>query len=206
MISTLDESLSDGIFSLRVLTASDVPVSFSYTLEDKSGSTVSNGEGTVSGYREFTDTIPQVRKWSAEHPELYRLVMCVDGEYTRFNVGFRKFEITDWTQGNTVPGRKWKTFLVNGQPVKFKGVNMHEHNPYTGHYITREDLLKDLKLMRQSNINAIRTCHYPLPRFFYELCDSLGFYVYSEANIESHGMGYSLDRTLGNAPAWYSAH
>ena len=206
VISTLDESLSDGIFSLRVLTASDVPVSFSYTLEDKSGSTVSNGEGTVSGYREFTDTIPQVRKWSAEHPELYRLVMCVDGEYTRFNVGFRKFEITDWTQGNTVPGRKWKTFLVNGQPVKFKGVNMHEHNPYTGHYITREDLLKDLKLMRQSNINAIRTCHYPLPRFFYELCDSLGFYVYSEANIESHGMGYSLDRTLGNAPAWYSAH
>lgn len=206
VVSTLDDSLTDGIFALRILTGADTPVDFSYCLEDKSGKTVSEGKGTVSEYKEFTDTIPQVRKWSAEHPELYRLIMCVNGEYTRFNVGFRKFEIKDWTEGNTVKGRQWKTFLVNGQPVKFKGVNMHEHNPYTGHFITREDLLEDLTLMRRSNINAIRTCHYPLPRFFYELCDSLGFYVYSEANIESHGMGYSLDRTLGNAPAWYSAH
>ena len=97
-------------------------------------------------------------------------------------------------------------FFVNGQPVKFKGVNLHEHNPYTGHYITRENILEDLKLMRLCNINAIRTCHYPQPREFYELCDSLGFYVYDEANIESHGMGYDLDRTLGNKPDWYIKH
>lgn len=206
VVSTLDDSLTDGVFSLRVKTASETPVDFSYRLEDKSGAEVSSGEGAVSEYREFTDTIPQVCKWSAEHPDLYRLIMCVDGEYTRFNVGFRKFSIEDWTEGNNVPGRQWKVLLVNGEPVKFKGVNMHEHNPYTGHYITREELLRDLSLMRQSNINAIRTCHYPLPRFFYELCDSLGFYVYSEANVESHGMGYSLEKTLGNTPEWYSAH
>lgn len=206
VVSTLDDSLTDGLFSLRVQTASGSPVGFSYRLEDKSGNTVSEGEGKVSGYKEFTDTIPQVRKWSAEQPELYRLIMCVDGEYAGFNVGFRKFSIEDRTEGNDVPGRQWKVLLVNGEPVKFKGVNIHEHNPHTGHYITREEMLKDLTLMRRSNINAIRTCHYPLPRFFYELCDSLGFYVYSEANVESHGMGYSLEKTLGNTPEWYNAH
>ena len=92
------------------------------------------------------------------------------------------------------------------QPVKFKGVNLHEHNPYTGHYVTRQNILEDLLLMKQANINAIRTCHYPQPRAFYELCDSLGFYVYDEANIESHGMGYNPDRTLGNKVEWYPKH
>ena len=206
VVSTLDESLEDGIFALRVSTGAEKPVDFSYRLEDAAGNALSEGSGQVSGYREFGDTIPDVRKWSAETPELYRLLMCVNGEYTRFNVGFRKFEITDWTEGNDVPGRQWKVLLVNGKPVKFKGVNIHEHDQYTGHFITRELLLKDLTLMRQHNINAIRTSHYPLPRFFYELCDSLGFYVYSEANLESHGMGYDLERTLGNTPAWYAAH
>ena len=206
VVSTLDDSLSDGVFALRVMKASGIPAEFAYRLEDKSGTAVSAGKGMLREYIEFTDTIPSVRKWSAERPHLYRLVMCLDGEYTTFDVGFRKFEITDWTEGNTVPGRQWKVLLVNGEPVKFKGVNIHEHNPYTGHFITREEMLEDLALMRKNNINAIRTSHYPLPRFFYELCDSLGFYVYSEANIESHGMGYALERTLGNAPAWYNAH
>ena len=72
-------------------------------------------------------------------------------------------------------------FLVNGKPVKFKGVNLHETEPYTGHYVSRERMLQDLRLMKENNINAIRTCHYPQQRMFYDLCDSLGFYVYSEA-------------------------
>ena len=99
-----------------------------------------------------------------------------------------------------------KAFLVNGQPVKFKGVNLHEHNPYTGHYVTKENLMDDLRLMKRANVNAIRTCHYPQSREFYELCDSLGFYVYDEANIESHGMGYDRKQTLGNNPVWMAAH
>ena len=199
IVSTLDESLSDGLFRLTVHDAGD----FSYKLLDKDGTAVLEGSAAAGNGKEvFTGTVPNARKWSAETPELYTLLLCSDGEWTRFNVGFRRLEITQTEQG----GRTFPVFLVNGQPVKFKGVNTHEHDPATGHHVTRELVLKDLQLMKQMNINAIRTCHYPQPRFFYELCDSLGFYVYDEANVESHGMGYNLDRTLGNNPAWYAKH
>ena len=195
VVSTFDESLTDGQFRLTVRDAG----AFSYKLLDKDGSVVLEGAGDESV---FEGTVPNARKWSAETPELYTLLMCVDGEWTRFNVGFRRLEITTLEKD----GRSFPVFLVNGQPVKFKGVNTHEHDPNTGHYVSRELVLKDLQLMKQMNINAIRTCHYPQPRYFYELCDSLGFYVYDEANVESHGMGYRLDRTLGNNPAWYAKH
>lgn len=192
VVSTLDEGLEEGLFSLTVRT--DKAADVSWSLVDKDGSDVLAGSGCVDGSHTFSGTLAGVRKWSAETPELYCLLICVDGEYTRFDVGFRRLEI------------KGNQFLVNGRPVKFKGVNLHEHNPATGHYVDRELILKDLEVMRRHNINAIRTCHYPQSRIFYELCDSLGFYVYSEANIESHGMGYALDRTLGNNPAWREKH
>lgn len=80
--------------------------------------------------------------------------------------------------------------VVNGQPILIKGVNRHDHNPVTGQYVTEADLRADLVAMRKLNINAVRTCHYPNDPRFLELCDELGFYVVSEANIESHGMGY----------------
>ncbi|MCM1502357.1 MAG: DUF4981 domain-containing protein [Bacteroidales bacterium] len=192
VVSTLDEDCIDGLFSLTVRTEKAAEITWS--LIDRDGSAVLSGSGTVDGASTFSGTVPQARKWTAETPELYRLMIGVDGEYTRFDVGFRRFEI------------KGNLFLVNGCPVKFKGVNLHEHNPATGHYVDRKLMLKDLELMRKHNVNAIRTCHYPQPRMFYELCDSLGFYVYSEANVESHGMGYALDRTLGNNPAWKEKH
>lgn len=200
VVSGLDESLSDGEFRLSV--CGKEPFDFGYELIDPEKGTVLEGSGRVDGQGTFTGTVPAVRRWSAEDPQLYTLLMKVNGEYTRFNVGFRKLCIVGTKTGD----RTVKTFLVNGQPVKFKGVNVHEHNEFTGHYITREDILRDLELMKKSNINAIRTCHYPQPRIFYELCDSLGFYVYDEANIESHGMGYDLDRTLGNNPEWLEKH
>ena len=199
VVSTLDEALKDGQFRLTVYDARE----FAYKLLDKDGRTVLKGRKSGDEAKDvFTGSVPGVRKWSAETPELYTLLMEVDGEWTRFSVGFRRLEITRMEKD----GREFPVFLVNGQPVKFKGVNTHEHDPRTGHYVTRELVLQDLQLMKSLNINAIRTCHYPQPRFFYELCDSLGFYVYDEANIESHGMGYSLDRTLGNNPAWYAKH
>lgn len=194
VVSTLDSTLCNGIFRLTVNTDCTESVPVSYSLVDKDGSRVLEGKSDVAGSAVMEGVVENVRRWTAETPELYRLIMCVDGEYTGFNVGFRHFDI----RGNL--------FLVNGKAVKFKGVNMHEHNPATGHYITRDLILKDLELMRSLNINAIRTCHYPMPRVFYELCDSLGFYVYTEANIESHGMGYNLERTLGNSPAWKKKH
>jgi len=201
VISTLDPTLTKGVFTLKM--RSQKPVEVFYELLDKDGECVADAVFEFSGELvSVTDTIPQVRKWTAETPELYTLLLRVGGEYTRFHVGFRRIEIATVKDGD----RDVKALLVNGQPVKFKGVNMHEHNPYTGHYLTKENILQDLQLMKMANINAIRTCHYPQSREFYELCDSLGFYVYDEANIESHGMGYKLDRTLGNNAAWYGKH
>ena len=173
-----------------------------YTLYDASGNIViADGESTpaAASVRELDG----VKPWSAETPNLYTLVLEFDGRFTALDVGFRRFEMTT-VKGED--GRDYPVFLVNGQPVKFKGVNYHEHNPLTGHYVDRDLIIKDLTLMKSLNVNAIRTCHYPQSREFYELCDRFGFYVYDEANIESHGMGYNLDRTLGNQPQWYHKH
>ena len=201
VVSTLDPTLTKGVFRMNMRSQGRSEVF--YELIDKDGETVADAIYEFDGdLVTVTDTIPNVRTWSAETPELYTLLLRVNGEYTRFHVGFRRIEIATVKDGE----RDVKALLVNGKPVKFKGVNMHEHNPYTGHYQTRENILEDLRLMKMANINAIRTCHYPQPREFYELCDSLGFYVYDEANIESHGMGYRLDRTLGNNTAWQAKH
>jgi beta-galactosidase len=195
VISSLDEECVNGVFRLELSALPTKDLDVSYQLLDKDGSIVLKDCRLVSdGKSVMEGVVENVRKWSAETPELYTLLLCVEGEYTRFNVGFRRFEI------------KGDLFLVNGKPVKFKGVNLHETDPYTGHYVTRERMLQDLKLMKENNINGIRTCHYPQPRMFYDLCDSLGFYVYSEANVESHGMFYDLDKTLGNKPEWYTNH
>lgn len=194
VLSTLAGDMATGRFAL-ICSGTSLPLS--YEILDAKGKKVAGGalETDGGGQAKAELSIPDVKAWTAETPYLYRLVLRAgESLWTRFDVGFRRFDIV----GNT--------FLVNGKPIKFKGVNLHEHDQYTGHYITRETALKDLELMRRHNINAIRTCHYPQPRFFYELCDSLGFYVYSEANVESHGMGYDLDRTLGNNPAWYPKH
>ncbi len=148
----------------------------------------------------FEKFIPDPRKWSAETPNLYRLVLTLrdqDGniiESTGCRVGFRTSEV------------KNGQFLVNGKAVLIKGVNRHEHDPVTGHVISRELMLKDITLMKEANINTVRTCHYPDDPYWYELCDEFGLYVIDEANIESHGMGYDPDRTLGNNPGWMKAH
>lgn len=140
------------------------------------------------------------RLWSAESPYLYTLLITLlddDGrtiEVIPQRVGFRRSEIKD--------GR----YLLNGQPILFKGTNRHEHDPDTGHVVTREQMLRDIRLMKQFNINAVRTSHYPNDPEWYDLCDEYGLYVVDEANIESHGMGYSPERTLGNNPVWKEAH
>ncbi len=201
VVSTLDETLTDGLFRLRV--EGDIP-DFGWQLLDRKDTLVLEGQGAVRDTAVFEGLVPNVRKWSAETPELYQLVLRVGDEYTRFHVGFRRLEIKEYPINDGE--RTVHCLFVNGQPVKFKGVNLHEHNEFTGHYTDRQQILQDLTLMRGANINAIRTCHYPQPREFYELCDSLGFYVYDETNIESHGMGYKLDRTLGNNTDWYAKH
>ncbi|HSG09738.1 MAG TPA: glycoside hydrolase family 2 TIM barrel-domain containing protein, partial [Longimicrobiales bacterium] len=144
--------------------------------------------------------VPGALPWTAETPNLYTLLLTLTDpagtilESISTRVGFRTSEVWDGQ------------FRINGQPVTIQGVNRHEHDPKTGHVMTEEGMLQDLRLMKAANINAIRTSHYPNDPRFYELTDSLGFYVVDEANIESHGMGYRLDRTLGNNPAWREAH
>lgn len=204
VLSTLDESLTNGVFQLDAVLRNPNGVSMqtSYRLLDAQGKCVAQGTQTASADKvSFQATIPHVLPWSAEVPTLYTLLIAVgtpEGatEYTPYAVGFRRFEL------------KGDQFLVNGQPVKFKGVNIHEHNMVTGHYVSMEDMRKDLEIMRQNNINAVRTSHYPQPREFYELCDQIGLYVYCEANIESHGMYYDLNRgrSLGNNRDFLDAH
>ena len=134
-----------------------------------------------------------VRKWSAEDPYLYSLRVSYGGEVIPLKVGFRKVEISG-TQ-----------LLVNGQPVLIKGVNRHELDPDGGYVVSRERMLQDIRIMKEFNINAIRTCHYPDDNFLYDLCDQYGLYVVAEANVESHGMGYG-DRSLAFRQDFELAH
>lgn len=125
-------------------------------------------------------------KWTAETPNLYKVVVTVqqqnkDVESVPVRIGFRKVEI------------KNKQLLVNGQPILIKGANRHEIDPDGGYVISRERMVEDMKLMKQFNVNAVRTCHYPDDPYFYELCDEYGIYVCAETNQESHGFFYDSD-------------
>ena len=152
----------------------------------------------VKGKVEQCWHVGKVKPWSAEIPTLYRLVVEVlDGaktvEATAFKVGFRKVEI------------KNAQLLVNGKPVLIKGANRHEMNPNTGYYVTREDMVRDIQIMKELNINAVRTCHYPNSPLWYDLCDEYGIYVCDEGNVESHGMGYK-EKTLAKRADYEAAH
>lgn len=215
--SGLDDTYTNGEFSMNLLfdgeSAKDM-IKTTYSLTDNEGKVVAtNSVDVAGGYTEpFKATIPNVKKWSAEEPNLYRLLLTceVEGQQKQciaYNVGFRRIEFGESEQKDA-NGRPYKVLLFNGQPIKFKGVNIHEHNPETGHYVPVELYEKDFRIMKQNNINAVRLCHYPQARQFYELCDKYGIYVYDEANIESHGMHYDLRKggTLGNNPEWLDVH
>ena len=137
--------------------------------------------------------IPDVNKWTAETPYLYTLRATCGEEVIPVKVGFRKIQIVD------------AQVLVNGQPVLFKGVDRHELDPDGGYVVSRERMLQDIRIMKQFNVNAIRTSHYPDDNYLYDLCDQYGIYMVAEANVESHGMGYG-ERTLAIRPDYALAH
>ena len=136
-----------------------------------------------------------IKPWSAECPNLYKLEIKLLDKKNRIveqledHIGFRTSEIKD--------GK----LLINGQYVLIKGVNRHEHDPYTGHVISRESMERDIALMKQLNINTVRTCHYPDDPYWYELCDKYGLYVWDEANCESHAQGYG-EKSLAKDPQY----
>lgn len=222
VVSTLDDTYTNGIFKLAVdlknHTQETKNLNVGYELLDAKGNLVTSEANDIwvspasPQTASFEYDLKNVAPWSAEHPNLYKLLMTIKEEgkvieVVPFNVGFRRFEMKQIDQV-AENGKPYTVLLFNGQPVKFKGVNIHEHNPETGHYVTEELMRKDFELMKQNNINAVRLCHYPQDRKFYELCDEYGLYVYDEANIESHGMYYSLKKggTLGNNPEWLIPH
>jgi len=144
--------------------------------------------------------------WSAEKPNLYRLVISMTNE------GKEKIQIIGSDVGFISVTIENGQLFVNGQPILIKGVNRHDHHPQFGHYIPRETMEKDVALMKQFNINTVRTAHYPNDPYFYSLCDRNGIYVIAEANIESHGLGaaqqraYDNDIHIADNPLWETAY
>ena len=157
---------------------------------------LSDGAGSVK----FTKKLPDINKWSAEKPNLYSLVLALkdkDGKVLEFvssKVGFRKVEIFG------------SQLLVNGVAIRIKGTNMHEHDDVNGHVVDEALILKDIRVMKSNNINAVRTSHYPQQELWYQMCDKYGLYLIDEADIESHGVGYDKDVTLADKPEWADAH
>ncbi len=181
---------------VTLLDGKDRPVGFAPLMQGESVYIAAGEESIVSMKAEITNPL----KWSAEKPNLYNVFLTLkDGEekiqeVLRCSFGFRKVEI------------KRGQLLVNGKPIYIKGVNRHEHDPDTGHYVTEESMIRDIKLMKQFNINTVRTSHYPDDPGWYDLCDRYGIYLIDEANIESHGIGYKPENTLANIPEWKKAH
>lgn len=148
----------------------------------------------------FDLAVPAPLRWTAETPNLYSLTLALEAaggrviEVVGSCVGFRTVEI------------KGGQLLVNGVPIYIKGVNRHEHDARSGHVVTESQMRGDIRLMKQLNINAVRTSHYPDEPLWYELCDEYGLYVIDEANIESHGVSFEANATLANRPEWQALH
>ena len=189
-----DEAL-DWTLELELLDEQERPV-FSKPVSRS----VRTGAGGGQARLEFERKVSGPAKWSAEQPSLYTLLLTLKdpsgsvAEVLAGRVGFREVELKD------------SQVLVNGVPVLFKGVNRHEHDPDRGRAVPPERMVQDIRLMKMFNINAVRTSHYPDNPKWYELCDKYGLYLIDEANIESHGMGYHPDTTLGNNPLWIKSH
>ncbi len=217
VVTDLDDTYTDADLNVDVdvrnLSADDVNgwtvEGNLYDSEDKlvtttplTGTVTSFDSETKEAKVSLTQHITDPEKWSAEKPNLYNLVLELkkDGvtkEATQTDVGFREVEITD---ANTDDAR----LRVNGKVITITGVNRHENDPQDGWYLTEEDMRKDIELMKELNVNAVRTSHYPNDPTFYKLCDEYGIYVMDEANVESHN-GRSQYKVPGSLPGYVEA-
>ena len=186
----LDSEYKNGSLNIALTLKGSGKVNL--TLKDASGKEVANTQA-IKGNAIIEVENPH--KWTAETPYLYTLYASLEGsnEVIPVKVGFRKVEM------------KNAQLLVNGQPVLIKGANRHELDPDGGYVISKERMIQDIQVMKQFNLNAVRTCHYPDNNYWYELCDQYGIYMVAEANIESHGMGYG-EKTLAKRDDYTLAH
>ena len=196
----LVNNYQDGTLEVKLNAVGAKGETVMFSLKDKEGKEVAAQTAKVGGNGEVkvNFNVKNPLKWTAETPNLYTLyTTLMDGkqvaEVVPQRVGFRKVEI------------KNAQVLVNGQPVLFKGANRHELDPVTGYVVSMDRMLEAIRVMKELNINAVRTCHYPNDPRWYELCDIYGIYMVAEANIESHGMGYG-DKTLAKEPTYEKAH
>ncbi len=188
----LENQYRDGVLNYQVaLKGGKTDVTL--TLCDKDGKKIAEASG-VQG----TIKVPGVKAWTAETPYLYKAFITLKNkqgvsEIIPQKIGFRNVEI------------KNAQLLVNGKPVLIKGANRHEIDPDGGYVVSVERMIQDIKIMKQLNINAVRTCHYPDDPRWYDLCDEYGIYVTAEANLESHGMGYD-EKSLAKFPEYLQTH
>ena len=203
VLSTLDKGYENGELKLDIKlenhTKKETNIQVGYSLLDN-GLVIAKGiTNTKHNTVTFETQVNNVKQWSAEHPNLYTLVLETRNktgkllETIQREIGFRSVEI------------KQGLLLVNGQRITLKGVNTQEADPETGHVMSDELILKDIQLWKENNINAVRLSHYPRGHRFYELCDQYGIYVVDEANIESHGMYYG-SHSLAKKENWEKAH
>lgn len=191
----LDENYKDATLTIDLTLRGNPTIDFK--LSDRNGNNVPFTEASRSKNRVVLN-IANPDKWTAETPNLYYLTVTASQngkviEQVPLNVGFRKVEIKD------------SQLLVNGKPILIKGVNRHELDPDGGYVVSKNRMVEDLKIMKENNFNAIRTCHYPDDPYLYDLADRYGFYVVAEANLESHGMGYG-EHSLAHVDSYKKAH
>ncbi len=199
----LTNNYKDGKLSIKLTAPTAAGKTYKVQLFDPSGKDVTPlqvGDLTIKkdGVGTAEILLPNPQKWTAETPNLYNLCISLyDGskllECIPQRVGFRKVEI------------KNQQLLVNGQPILIKGVDRHELDPDGGYVVSVDRMIQDIQVMKQLNVNAVRTSHYPNDPRWYELCDEYGIYVTAEANIESHGMGYG-EKSLGKDPRFHDMH
>lgn len=188
----LENNFKDGVLDYHISLQggkSDVSIS----LCDKDGKQIAQATGAKG-----TIKVPNVKPWTAETPNLYKVFITLKNkqgvsEVIPQKVGFRNVEI------------KNAQLLVNGQPILVKGADRHEIDPDGGYVVSVERMIQDIKIMKQLNINAVRTCHYPDDPRWYDLCDEYGLYITAEANLESHGMGYD-EKSLAKFPEYIVPH
>ena len=185
----LKNNYKDGYLNITAKVQGNTLAYFGLYDPDGKEVIVTGTDNVKNGVAKYQLRVKNVRKWSAETPNLYTLVvspiqnggMYLPYEIVQVKVGFRKVEI------------KNKQFLVNGQPVLLKGADRHEMDPDEGYNVSEQRMIQDIMMMKRMNINAVRTCHYPDDPRWYDLCDKYGLYVVAEANQESHGFGYGDD-------------
>ncbi len=197
-IGDFDTATGNGSLGLKITATPGATVK-AELIDPASGNTMNRTLDARDGSASTTINLANARPWSAEHPNLYTLVLTVIEEETVWEViaqriGFRRVEIQD------------AVFLVNGAPVVLKGANRHEHHPDTGHVVSTQAMLRDIRMLKRHNFNAVRTAHYPNVPEWYRLCDLHGIYLIDEANLETHGFGREKSTPINTRPEWREPH